>query len=235
MPKRLAEIVIETGLASRPQVIRAAQRAEAEEMSLIAALVREHGVDELALVAAIKRQIRIPIIDPAAAQHDPDAIRELPRDVCWRLKVMPLATCIDDSGSKTLRLAMADPTDTVAVAEIEHITGAQVEASLMPLSAVEELIDKAYRAYVTEVIPRARLGTVTGPDAVEPVVHSAHDVTAPRVKPPSTVPFHRVSDEASLEVRHRALLGLLVQKGIIGKDEYEEQVRQLMRGQDDEG
>jgi hypothetical protein len=239
--KRLAEIVIDAKLASREQVVRAARVAEEQRIPLIAALVRHGGIDELALVAAIRRQVRVPLLDPAVVENDPEALRELPQDTCTRLGVMPIAVSSYDTGTRILQLAMADPTDTMAVAEVEHITGCQVEGHLMPLSAVEELVHKSYRAFVTEVMRRERKdGTQPIPSAPAQV-HDTHRVVAPAAATttasaaqPSTVPFHRISDEADLELRHRALLELLVQKNLVSEAEYEEQIRLLMKRRGDE-
>jgi hypothetical protein len=242
--KRLAEIVIDAKLASREQVVRAARLAEEQRIPLIAALVRHEGMDELALVAAIRRQVRVPLLDPAQVELDPEALRELSQDTCARLGVMPLAVSGYDTDPRTLQLAMADPTDAVAVAEVEHITGCQVEGHLMPLSAVEELVHKSYRSFVTEVmrrepgattqpIPRAQAQDtrrVQAPelasDVADVLVATPGELGETR---PNTVPFHRVSDEASLEVRHRALLELLMQKNLVTEAEYEEQIRLLMK------
>lgn len=245
MHKRLAEIVIDAKLAGREQVVRAARLAEEQRIPLISVLVRSDGIDELALVAAIRRQVRVPLIDPALVEHDPEALRELPQEVCRRLGVMPLSITGYDTGSRVLQLAMADPTDTMAVAEVEHITGCQVENHLMPLSAVEELVQKAYRAFVTEVMRRDRIEGAQPVPSTPAQVHDTHRLvvpdlvveTAPELPAleaaaraqPGTVPFHRIADEASLELRHRALLELLVQKNIVTESEYEEQIRLLMR------
>ena len=264
MPERLAEIVIETGLADRSAVLRAAAKAEEQKEPLVVALVEHEGVDELALVAAIKRHTRVSIIDPAQVEHDSEALRQVSRDVCRRLRVIPLACEVFDSGVKTLRLAMADPTDTVTIAEVEHITGCQVESALMPLSAIEELVETGYRSYVTEVIPRkAGSEGEDGPapkPALTPAVRelqnepsykpqlitgssdrTSRTVGAPRAsdrpsdsKSPTTVPFHRVTDEASLELRHRALLELLVKKNVLTEEEYSEELRSLMKRRADE-
>jgi hypothetical protein len=245
--KRLAEIVIDAKLASREQVVRAARLAEERRIPLIAALVRQEGMDELALVAAIRRQVRVPLLDPALVEHDPEALRELSQDTCRRLGVMPLAVSSYDSDSRTLQLAMADPTDAVAVAEVEHITGCQIEGHLMPLSAIEELVQKGYRSFVTEVMRRASgdatqpipsalmqvqdTRRVYAPDVVEvrDTLGEALAASEPGEAPPTTVPFHRLSDEASLELRHRALLELLMQKNLVTEAEYEEQIRLLMK------
>ena len=86
-------------------------------------------------MAAIRRHVRVPLVDPGEVAPDPEALRELPQDVCTRLGVMPLA--VSELRRRTRacsQLAMADPTDAVAVAEVEHVTGCQVEGRLMPLS-----------------------------------------------------------------------------------------------------
>jgi len=62
---------------------------------------------------------------------DAEALRLLPRDVCARLRVLPLSVVTDGRG-KLLRIAMADPTDTSAIAEIEQLTHCDVEVQRAP-------------------------------------------------------------------------------------------------------
>lgn len=263
MPKRLAEIVIDAGLASREAVLDHARLADRERIPLIAALVHHGGVDELALVAAIKRQVRVAIADPALVENDPEAMRELPHELCRRLRVMPLSIASYDTGARVLRLAMADPTDAIALAEVEHVTGCQVECALMPLSAVEELVDEGYRSFITEVIQRARPSSESehapesagdsarapegacaqggpragaAPPADPPIARAAGSARTPGgAAQPSTVPFHRISDEAGLELRHRALLELLLEKKLVTEQEYEDRIRLLMKQHNGEG
>lgn len=237
MPKRLAEIIVDSTLATREDVVRAAHTADEENVPLVVALVRQIGIDELSLVSMIKRHVRVPVADPAIDTHDPDAIRELSRDTCWRLRVLPLSVTYTSTDAKILHIAMADPTDAVAMAEIEHLTGSQVEPLLMPLSAIEELVDKVYKAFVTEVMP-SRLRKPFGGDlevSTQPMAGADHGAPVePRTKP-STVPFHRVADEANMELRFQALLELLVEKQVLGREEFQERVRSLMKERDEDG
>ena len=46
---------------------------------------------------------------------------------------------------------------------------------------------------------------------------------------PKTIPFHRISDEAELTVRFNALLRLLIENKIISEDEFEDEVKDLLR------
>lgn len=227
--KPLAEIAIDAGLASREQVVKAAEIAEKKRIPLVVALIRDCGVNELGLVSAIRRQVRVPLIDPARAKLDPDALRGLSRDVARRLRVLPMSIAVYDAGPKTMRVATADPTDQVTVAEVEHLSGCRVECSLMPLSAIEEMVEKSYRAFVTEVM-RQRPNR----DAEPPPARTFGPAPGAAAAP-TTIPYHRVSDGADVAVRVRALVDLLLEKRIITEDEYEEQVRLLMKRQDDEG
>lgn len=228
MAKTLTEIALDEKLADSGTLEAAAQKAEADDVPLVVSLVRHGGVGEVALVAALRRQTRVPVTDPATVSLDTDALREIPREVCRRRRVLPLVIQVHDSGPRTLHLAMADPTDQFAIAEVEHHTGAAVQPTLMTLSAVEELIETGYRGFVTEVMKREN----------RPVYGSKLSVTnapAQVVPAPTTTPHHRVSDEAQLEMRQRALVTLLVDKGVIEESELDEMVRKLLKGREDEG
>ncbi len=233
MPKSLAEIAIDEGLVTRDQVVEAAEIADSDGIPLVAALVRRFHLDEVALVAAIRRETRVPLTDPATLELDPDALREVQRPVCRRLRVLPLSVSLfDPSHPRRLRIAMADPTDTVAVAEIEHVTGCRLEVTVMPLSAIEEMVEQGYRAFVTEVMARHDLaaGRPSTSKSSAPVPSPIDDGGQP-----TTMPYHRISDEAHITLRHQALLELLVEKQMISEDEYEERVRQLMKQHDQDG
>ncbi|HUS68914.1 MAG TPA: hypothetical protein VMZ28_30465 [Kofleriaceae bacterium] len=225
MPKPLSEIVLEEGLATASAVSRAGEAADRAGIPLVVALVRECGIDEVALLAALRRHVRVSVGDPATVAADPDAVREISRDVCQRLTVVPLSVSSYDGRRRSLRLAMADPTDTVTVAEVEHVTGCRIEPVLMTVSAVEEMIEKTYRAFVTEVMRKRE------PQAV---VRMTAKSGGGAPEGPATIPYHRLSDEADLELRFRALLQLLLSKQLITEDELEDEVRQLMRRHDQE-
>jgi hypothetical protein len=211
VPQTLSEIVLGERLATTEEVKTAANTADKERVPLIVALVRDFGVDEVTLVGALRKATRVPVVDPSTLEVDSDAIRRLSRELCKRLRVIPLSLATYDSDGPLMKLAMADPTDTVAIAEVEHHGGCRVEPSVATLSAVEELIEANYRHIVTEVMARKPEGMA-------------------RSRPnPVTVPFHRVTDEADLDTRLRALVKLLLDKGVIREEEYEEAIRELLK------
>jgi hypothetical protein len=219
MPGRLAEIVIEEGLIKASDLAKAVDAADAAREPIVVPLVREFGIDEVALVAALKKHIRIKTLDPAKVEFDSDALRELNRDDCRRLRAVPLSLQLYGSEPRVLGVAMADPTDTVGIAELEHLSGCVVEPVLVTLSAVEEMIEEGYKHAVTEVMPRAALQR----GAAEARGRSKLP------KKSKTTPFHRIANEAGPELQTRALVQLCVDKGVFTQDEYEAALRALLK------
>ena len=225
MPRTLGEIAIEAGLVNKASAAKAGRLADERKLPLVVVLVRELGVDEVALVGALRRQTRVPLIDPGSLQIDPDALRQVPRDVCARLRVLPMSVT-SDGGGKLMRIAMADPTDTAAVAEIEQLTHCDVEVNALPLSAIDELVDKGYRQANTAVVSRAgnpgAMASVTSRGRTPLETESEVSVTAQI--PVATL--HAMAPD-DLETRLTALVNALVAKGLVTEAELAEALRKL--------
>ncbi len=223
MPKTLAEIAIEAGLVNKANAAKAGRLADERKEPLVVTMIKELGVDEIALIAAIRKQTRIPLIDPADIQIDPDALRLIARDVCARLRVLPLALTTE-GGSKVLRLAMADPTDTAAVAEVEQLTHCEIEVSALPLSAIDELVVKGYRQINTGIISRPGGGTmfITSKGKLQNV-ETESEVSVTAQIPISALQQAVGTDD--LEARLTALVQVLTSKGLITEAELAEALR----------
>jgi hypothetical protein len=101
----------------------------------------------------MKKALHLPLLDAASAMVDPETIRELSSEVATRLRALPMSAALEGN-RKVLRVAMADPTDLVALAELEEFANCDLELCLLPLSVLEEMIDRVYRAYSTAVVQR---------------------------------------------------------------------------------
>jgi len=217
--KTLAEIAIDARLIDKAGVAKAGKLADERKQPLVVVFVRELGIDEVALIAAMKKQTRVQILDPAAVRVDPEALRLLPKDACARLRVLPLGTQADLNG-KILRVAMADPTDSAAIAEIAHLAHCDVDVSALPLSAIEELVDKGYRQITTVITRTTRLGA-----KVTPIMEGGESEVSVTAQLPIATLNAVVS--ADVEMRLAALTSLLVSKGVITEDELAETLRTL--------
>lgn len=225
MPKTLAEIAIDAGLVTKANAAKAGKLAEEKKQPLVVVLVRELGVDELALVTAFGKQTRVTLTDPAGIKLDHEALRSVSRDICSRLRVLPLSITADGN-ARVMRLAMADPTDTTAVAEIENLTHCEIDVSALPLSAIDELVETGYRQLNTGVIARPSLGvarTVTG----KGIPISAATYTDSEVSVTAQIPLSALQAPDDTELRLTALIALLVGKGLITEAELTEAIVKL--------
>jgi len=222
LPKTLAEIAIEAGLVNKASAARAGKLAEERKEPLVVTLIKELGVDEVALLAAFRKQTRVPLIDPAGVHADADALRQVPQHVCARLRVLPLSLG-SDGATKVLRVAMADPTDTAAIAELEQLAHFEIDIGALPLSAIDELVDKGYKEINTAVVSRPG-GTmfITSKGKVSSV-EAESEVSVTAQIPLSTL-AHAVGTD-DLEARLRALVSVLVAKGLITEAELAEALK----------
>lgn len=221
--KTLAEIAIEAGLVTKDSVVKAGRIAAARQLPLVYVLIRELGVDEVALIVALRKQTRVPLIDPADVEVDPEALRLVAKDVCARLRVLPLSL-VQEGSTNVLRIAMADPTDTSAILELEQLAACEIEVTALPLSAIEELVEKGYHGFSTAITRRrdrllgSKRPTRNGVRAVE---------LEPEVSVTTRIPVAAVTNAPDLEERFAALCQLLVAKGLVTEAELAEALRKL--------
>jgi hypothetical protein len=224
--KTLAEIAIEAGLVTKVGAAKAGRLSEERKLPLVVILIRELGVDELSLIAALRKQTRVPLLDPGHIEVDPEALRLVPRDSCARLRVLPIGVNFDGK-TRVLRVAMADPTDTSAILELEVIANCEIEVTALPLSAIEELVDKGYKQFSTAVTgrPRPYADSLSRPHRTPPPIATAID-PAQEVSVTAQIPLQSlIPAGADLELRLTALSQLLVTKGIVTDAELAEALK----------
>jgi hypothetical protein len=220
--KTLAEIAIEAGLVTKDNAVKAGRIAAQRQEPLVHVLIRELGVDEVALIGALRKQTRVPLIDPKDIEVDADALRLVTRDVCQRLRILPLQVATEGR-TKVLRIAMADPTDASAILELEHITHCEIEVTALPLSAIEELVDKGFRAFSTAVVQRPRgLSVVT---RKTPLAVDIQTLTESEVSVTAQIPLTSMAPDPGVESKFAALCQLLVSKGVITEAELIEALK----------
>jgi hypothetical protein len=81
-------------------------------------------------------------------------------------------------------------------------------------------VSRYYRGVITKMIPRKR-----------PVFGAAIPTGTPAAKAPdpTTQPHHNVADEAPPDVALRALVDLLVERGVLDRETWQEAVRKLVK------
>lgn len=213
----LADLLLEEGLVDQASLHSAQRYSERQGCALVSALIEGGHLGEDELVDTLERRLGLPRADLLHG-IDLDALREVPLDTVERCAVVPVA--LDRGGErKVLRVAMADPLDRAAIGELEFSTGCSVEVQLAALSEITRAIQRHYRGMVTKQI-RA------GAPAPRPVAYEESGPVTDRG--PKTQPRHRLEDEASPEMKMRALLAALVAKGVLTEEEFTAQLKKLL-------
>ena len=89
---------------------------------------------------------------------DPSVIKVIPAGTARMYQVLPLSR-----SDKTLTLAMADPTNVLAIDDIRFMTGFKVEPVVAGESALEDAIDRRYGSQRSHDLLRDRAGGGQGP------------------------------------------------------------------------
>ena len=213
--KGLAELLREEGLADDELLAAAQRRARRHAVAFVVALVDEGRPSEAQLTEMLVRRLRLPRVDPATVFIEVDAVREVAYDLAAARCILPFAL-ERQAGRRVLRLAMADPLDRETVEEIESSTGCRIEIAIAGPSELMPAIERSYRGVVTKLIPRGQAASVG---------RTKEDIV--------TQPQYRVEDGAPMGLRVRALVDVLVEKGVLSEDEYAESLRRLLRRETD--
>lgn len=139
MIKRLGDILIGKGLASSEQVDEALRVQVGGNRRLGYILLKMGVISDDQLIDVLSQQMRMPVVT-IADEFSPQVQGVLPKYLCRRYTVMPLSR----GNNNILNIAMVDPSDDAAIADIEGYTGLVVK----PMLAREKEISTAINHYI---------------------------------------------------------------------------------------
>lgn len=229
----LTEVLVAEGLVSPTEAASAAARATAEGLPLVKAVLAANLVSEFDLAEALGRALDLPVVDLAGGELDEDAIRLVPADLAERRTLVPMGV---DAGTRVLRVAIADPLDLGGLAELERATGLQIAPMVATLSSIGRAIQRYYHRASTKVVPRPARTSAPPAGALGDSETDKHfnestkkvESRAADAMTPGTVPMYSIEEEASVEVRLRALVLALEERGVLTHADYVEALRRLL-------
>ena len=134
-PRFLSDVIIELGLVDEQHVNRAVQDARLSRANVGQILVQEGRLTEDDLARALAARYGLSHIDLTEFDVDPEAANLLPPAAAQRYRAVPL-TFEPDGG---LLVAMADPSDSLALSDITFMTHLDVRAAVAAANLIEEL------------------------------------------------------------------------------------------------
>jgi type IV pilus assembly protein PilB len=142
MPTRnqLGTLLLERGLVTQEQLDSALEEQRQSRKSLGRVLIDAGVVSEGDLVSTLAARIGLEFIDLAEYSIDPSAVGLISDSLARRFQAVPIGWEND-----RLVVAMADPSNVVAVDDIRTITGAEVRTVVSTRGAILEAIEKYQR------------------------------------------------------------------------------------------
>jgi hypothetical protein len=222
MRRTIEDVLVEAGMIDEQRLRHVRRYARHNGVCLARAAVEIGGIGEELLASTLAAKLRLPRVDLLRESVDEDALREVSHDLADARRLLPLG--IDSTGPRRLiRVAMADPLDFDATEEIEMSTGCVVEPLVGGVHEIGEAVSRYYRRVITKMIPRRPVfgaAIATGTPAAR---------VPEKIVDPTTQPHHNVADEASPELALKALVDLLVERGLVDREAWLEACKRLMK------
>jgi type IV pilus assembly protein PilB len=137
---QLGTLLVERGVCTPAQIDAAMVEQARTGNSLGRVLMAQGVVTENDLVAALAAQVGLEYVDLHDRQVDPTAAGAISDALARRYQALPIAW----DGS-TLVVAMADPSNVLAVDDIRSITGSDVRVVVATRAAIEAGINRVHR------------------------------------------------------------------------------------------
>ena len=142
---KLGELLVEYGLIT-PNMLKNALKRQSQSGGQIGSILIEMGyISTDDLLEFLSKQLGVPSVDLVKLDITPDILRSLPLEKIREYNVLPLEI------NKKYTLAMVDPTDYVAIRDIEFILGKRVSPVVVTSSQMEAAIKSIETKGITEI------------------------------------------------------------------------------------
>ena len=139
MEQRIAELLVRGGLVTREQLAQAQEKERDNGSSVTKELVRLGFTTEDKLTQFLAKQFGIDIVELNPSEIEDAVFSLVPPHQVQKHQIIPLKLL-----GSTLTVAMADPTDLVAINEVKFITGYGVRIVVASPSAIKKTLEHRF-------------------------------------------------------------------------------------------
>jgi type IV pilus assembly protein PilB len=136
----LGSLLVETGLITKDQLAEALGIQASTGRPIGRVLIDQGLISESDLVRALAKQVGLEFVDLTERAIDATVASLIPEGLARRYQALPISW--DDD---VLVVAMADPSNVLAVDDIRALTGAQVRCVVATSAQIRETIDRFHR------------------------------------------------------------------------------------------
>ena len=232
--QKLGDLLVASGTIDAAQLTAALGEQKSWGRPLGMTLVRMGFVDEDTLMHALASQLKLPIVKLAGKVINQEVLDLVPIELAEKYRCLPLLLN-DEGGQKVLYLGMEDPADLAAVDELSFQIDETVKPVLVAPSELEEALHRHYQWASSSTKPEMTTEVEAFDEGGEPefinLPGSAGEESQAAASTPSESTGGR-SARVPPESILRALSQLLVEKGVITRDELIDRIQSAMRAED---
>jgi MSHA biogenesis protein MshE len=137
---RIGDLLVQNRVITHEQLLSALAEQKKTGRKLGRTLIDLNFIKETDLLNFLSRQLQIPFLDISRHPRSPDTVKVLPESLARRFRVMLLENNVND-----VLLAMADPTDLMALDELARVLKKTIRAAVVRESDLLAAIDQSYR------------------------------------------------------------------------------------------
>jgi type IV pilus assembly protein PilB len=167
MSSRLGDVLQKRGDLSAEQLANALEQQREHGGALSTHLVKLGFVTEEKLLSYLEREYRLPVVDPLSLDIPREVLGIVPQPLVMKHHLIPTSLV-----RSTLTLAMADPSNLMAINEVKFLTGYDVKVAVAAPTVIQNAIERYYEAAHTDY---DEVLSQLGNDQVE-VVHDVDEV-----------------------------------------------------------
>lgn len=223
--KRLGEILIEAGLIDKLQLDSALGHQRNWGGRLGSILIELGFIDERDLAGVMENQLNLPCINISSLEIPKSVLDSVKVEIVKKYSVFPV-----DLKGNTITLTMMDPTDLRLIDELQFVLGKRI----IPALALESEIKRAIRKYYEGEEVGGRLYKAemrkgdTKIEFTSDVLTPSEEV-APRPTGEEAKKTEEAKKEIPLKVIVEAMASLLIEKGIIKRDDLLERIKKQIK------
>jgi len=225
---RIGDLLVKAGVITDLQLKAALAEQSQWGGKLGDILVRMEFINEEVLVRALSKQTGIARAD-LAGEVNQTAVKHVPAETAEEFNLVPLA--LKDEG-RTLVVAMSDPGNVMVTDHLRSLTGCRIEAQLAGASAIRGAIARWYRGEELagdessmKIVNNSGASVVTvDPKKAQPPPAAAQEAKAARTSALEVLRGVEETQRRSVAAL-KAMVELLIEKGVFSREEYLSRVK----------
>lgn len=218
--KKIGEILVEAGIVNTMQ-LSAALGEQKQWGGRLGSIITKLGfADEKDIAGVLEKQLGLRCISLEDRTIPPEVLKRVKIDVAKKYCIIPI-----ELGKGTITVAISDPTDLRTIDELSFTLGTRIKPVLALESGIRRAIAFHYEGIVSEgKTYKSILGTAPEKSMVmkDERDHTPYS-SSYNVSPPGVYPEKK---EITLKTTFEALLALLLEKGLITKEELMKKIKE---------